>query len=135
MQICVFTVGGAWRIIGQESILLTEGTSFLRLPKPSMLVAELEAFKSGMLAALRFSIRRVKILTNSKVLVSMFMEDNPLSKINPSDMSTIEFVIELNRIKGTFQSFDMELVSFNYQINDLQIMIDNNIVNFHRKNL
>ena len=144
-QIYVFNIivaASSWRLV-KDSKLISEGTSFHRLSQPTsnILIGELEALKSGIQNAIRCRIKNVKILATSTMLTSIFMDhhgdDNLLlSQLSVSDhMSLMPLIMEVNQLKKTFQYFDIELISFNTHINELQLMIDNNIVNFQRKDL
>ena len=92
----------------------------MRLPNPDEFIADLEALKSGILASKILNVRRLKIFTNSNILISIMTRSTTSSL---TDIYTMELIIEIKHIIREFEAIELEYVFYTSHFNDLMSMI------------
>ena len=100
--------------------------------KPNILVAELEALKSGLLAAMDSTVT-LKVLTNSNVLISIMKGNFPSPRLDHSvdRIYDQDLIMELHEImKARYQNVEFEFVYYSTHMNDLQKLMDDSISTF-----
>ena len=107
-----------------------EGTSLTRqMVHPTLLVAELEALKNGILTAIQCNIKVLKVFTSSNIVVSLALNGQPLDTFH-SSLKVMRLITEIHEIILFFTSFEIELIFTSLAIEDLQIMMNNSITLF-----